>query len=287
MTKPVTPSLLGHIKRQAQRIRKERGLQHALALDAASSEAGFANYREVQNCLKGQPGQAAALARFALEISAYWRDRQSGASGHETLTLMLDQPLEQLLSPKQLDAARRLRDFRRVGEDRIEATGMRGSQESCRSAVMMAARTIQFAQATGLVPSAGYSKAYPGGSTANRPPGEDHATIWYDRSTRSYVIADEPYEQSVQGKTTLREQWAITHGYEVVKPAWPGMYNPEGGSRLFLLARAGTVPLTKLSQSLSALVRPPSWQQWKGKSSGLLTSTVSRPQQVQTPPKHA
>jgi hypothetical protein len=106
--------------------------------------------------------------------------------------------------------------------------------------------------ATKLRPSKSHSRAFPGGRSSNAVPGRDYYSIWHDRQTKRYLFADEPYEKAVEGKGQERETWTKEHGFVIVKPKWTGMYAPDVGSRLYLIAdETKGIPLEPIAAALS------------------------------------
>lgn len=129
---------------------------------------------------------------------------------------------------------------------------------------------------TKLRPSKGYSRALPGGRWSNVVPGCDHYSIWYDPKTQRYLFADEPYESKAQGYAAERVAWAMQHGFTITKPSWPGMYNPDGGSRLYLIADSQKgIPLDPIAASLDRLPPPIVADTWNGESCPSLPIFVS------------
>lgn len=52
-------------------------------------------------------------------LTAYWKDREGGASGRETLPISLSVPWTDLITPSQLQNHRALLHFRSVGPDHL------------------------------------------------------------------------------------------------------------------------------------------------------------------------
>ena len=130
--------------------------------------------------------------------------------------------------------------------------------------------------ATKLRPSKSHSRAYPGGRPINAVPGHDHDSIWYDCDSKRYLCADEPYERSAERRAAERAAWAEHYGYAIVKPAWPGMYFPEGGSRLYLIADAENgIPLEPIAAALNKLTKPIVEEPWEGESAPTVPILVS------------
>lgn len=268
----IRPSTLGGIKRLAKSIKVDRGIQHARALDAAAQAAGFENFRHAQNVLPD--GQS--HPRHPVFLTVYWRDKKSGERGRETLKLELDILWSELIRPTQFGVVRGLRRFKQEGPDHLARTELADSQNAARGYVCHAARTLQFMCATGLQPSKSHSRAYPGGRSSNAVPGQDHDSAWYDRKTKRYLLVDEPYEESAKSRDQERQKWAQHHGFLIVKPSWPGMYYPEGGSRLYLIADAERgIPLQPVVAALDRLPAPIVKEPWSGESGPILPYFVS------------
>lgn len=267
MLKNVVPTGLVGIKRLAKQIKAERSIPLHEAQDIAAQRAGYENLRHAQNALDGAGLAAAPKPSHRTFITAYWKDRKSGAKGRETLAIMLSCPWANLVKPVQLKLHRSLDDFRGEGSDHLARTDLLDGQSAARRAVCGAARGLLFMDATKLRPSKGHSRAYPGGSSMNSIPGRDHESVWYDPVTKGYVLVDEPYDASAQSKASERMAWAQRHDYDLVKPAWPGMYAPDLGSRIYLASpRAAGVPLADLVAALDSLPEPPMETSWTGES---------------------
>lgn len=272
--KTVHPSTMTGIKRLAKQIKAAEGLSHSAALDKASVAAGFENVRHAQRRLS--PHQPlSAVPRHPVFLTAYWRDLKAGTSGRETLTITLNAPWHDFLTPSQLKSARGIESFTPEGPDHLVRRNVVNSQGVAREAVCHAARTLQFVAATRLRPSSGYCRAYPNGNADSHIPGQDHVCVWFDREKR-YLIADEPYEAAEVHERQDRAAWFRTHGYREMKADWLGMHNPYGGTRLFLVADSTRgVPLDPLIEVLNRLPAPHSAADWKGESAPRLPYFVS------------
>ena len=78
------------------------------------------------------------------------------------------------------------------------------------------------------------------------------------------------------GRIEERQAWAQRHGVVIVKPSWPGMYYPEGGSRLYLVADAQKgIPLQPIAVALDRLSAPIVKEPWSGESGPILPYFVS------------
>ncbi len=272
----IRPSTLDGIKRLAKSLKVERGIQHVRALDEAAHSAGFQNFRHARNAIRAGGTAAPAHPGHRVFITVYWRDRKAGSDGRETLTIRLTVPLVELITPAHLGNHRALVYFRTEGPDHLARQTLTQSQSQARRAACAAARALQFMDATKLRPSKSHSRAYPGGRSTNAVPGQDHGSIWYDRASKRYLLADEPYERSVDRRSTERAAWAERHGFTILKPEWPGMYNPDGGTRLYLIADADKGILLKpLAAALDSLPKPIIEETWDGESAPTVPIFVS------------
>jgi hypothetical protein len=272
----IRPTTLEGIKRLAKSLKVERGVQHVQALDVASQAAGFQNFRHASNALRTGPAPEPEIHGCRVFLTAYWEQRESGASGRETLTIWVSSPWTNLITPLQLKNHRALAGFRKDGPDHLVHERQQNSQSHARNYVCAAARVFYFMDATKLQPSQGYSRVFPGGDSINAIPGHDHDSVWYDRKTRRYLFADEPYEGAAEGRKPERESWAKQHGFVIVKPEWAGMYAPDIGSRLYLVAdKTKGIPLSPVAASLNMLPAPIDESTWNGESTTMKPSFVS------------
>lgn len=250
---------LASIKRRAKAIVKAEKIQHSTALNNASIEAGYQNFRHAQNSLGLTP------PTFKVVLTAFWGDRIEKKSGKETLTITLSIPWHKLIRKEQLDHCRGLANFR-LGDKsyELEHWGCK-SDIAARGRVYEAARTLIFMEATGLRPSSGYWRAFPKICQLHGTgiPNQDHVSVWYHPETRRYLIANEPYDQSVADKINLQEQWCEEHDYHMIKPLWAGMYYPDGGSRLYLFShKKKGIPLQQLAERLNTLSNSMKAENW-------------------------
>lgn len=273
----IRPSSLDGIKRLAKSLKLERSIKHVRALDEAARLAGFQNFRHASKALRNatEPKSLSSTG-FRTFITVYWKDREADCDGRETLNIMLSQQWGDLITPPQLQNHRALIDFRPEGPDHLARRHLVQSQSQARRAACAVARTLQFMDATKLRPSKSHNRAYPGGSSSNAIPGRDHYSIWYDRDTKRYLFADEPYEAAAESVAAERTAWAQQHGYVMAKPTWAGMYNPDGGSRLYLVADVKKgIPLEPIVVALNRLPAPVVEATWDGESAPTVPFFVS------------
>ncbi|MCX5563773.1 DUF5623 domain-containing protein [Alcaligenes phenolicus] len=261
----ICPTTLAGIKRLAKSLKVERGIPHTKALDAAAQAAHFQNFQHARNVL--QHPTEARRPQHRLYLTSYWKDRASGASGRETLTLDLSDPWGDLIAPLQLLNHRATDEFRSAGPDHLQSTYRHDTQSKARHAVCAAARAFQFMDATKLRPSKGYSRALPNGDSSKAIPGRDHYSVWFDPLTKRYLFVDEPYGPAVKNRQDERQAWATKYGYGIAMPEWAGMHAPDVGSRLFLISEISKgVPLEPLVSALNRLPEPVVESPWTGQS---------------------
>lgn len=272
----IRPSTIDGIKRLAKLIKVERGVRHAQALEAAARAAGYQNFRHASKSLSGGLATQVRRPRHHVYLTAYWKDKETGNSGRETLSLELPIPWGDLIAPSQLENHRALVHFRAEGADHLAREHLERTQSEARRAVCAAARALQFMGATRLRPSKSRSRAFPGGRSSNAIPGLDHYSVWYDRDTKRYLFVDEPYEKAAESKSAEREAWSAKHGFKVIKSTWKGMYAPDVGSRLYLIAdTAKGVALEPVAAALDQLPPPIVEGAWNGDSAPMLPFFVS------------
>ncbi|WP_245285939.1 DUF5623 domain-containing protein [Bradyrhizobium sp. WSM1253] len=266
----IRPSSIEGIKQLAKRFKKSDGIQHAVALDKASKTAGFENYKHALRKLGD--GLAAPRPSAELYISVLWRDRTTKVTGCEILKMPLGRPLDALVKPAQYKASRGLGTMRREGPDHLADTYTASSQEAAREAACEAARTIQFIEAAQLVPSKA-KRSFPRGQFQHRMPGSDHDAAWFDPAAKIFIRTNEPYAHSI---TREQKEWADRHGWAVAISPWKGMYRPDGGTSLFLLADMSKGYL--LEPILSRLAEAPApivTSAWDGESRPIAPAFVS------------
>lgn len=272
----IRPSSLDGIKRLAKSLKVERGIQHIRALDEAARLAGFQNFRHASKALRNGIKPERPRSGYRTFITVYWKDREAGCDGRETLAIWLTTQWSNLITPPQLQNHRALFGFRPEGPDHLARQDLVHSQSYARREACAAARTLQFMDATKLRPSKSHSRAFPGGQSSNAVPGRDHYSIWYDRDTKRYLFADEPYEAAAEHMAAERATWAQHHGFAIAKPAWAGMYNPDGGSRLYLIADGEKgIRLGPIVVALDRLPPPVVEATWDGESAPAIPIFVS------------
>jgi hypothetical protein len=268
----IRPSSIEGVKQLAKRLKRADGVQHAAALDKASKVAGFENYKHALRRL-GDIARPPLRPTHEIYISVPWRDRANNTTGREILRMLATKPLDALVSPARYKAARGLSAMRREGPDHIADTYTAPSQQAAQKEACAAARTIQFIEATGLVPSTA-QRSFPRGQFQNRMPGSDHDAAWFDPVAKAYIRANEPYSRG--DVTAEQQQWAVRHGWALAASPWKGMYNPDGGSSLFLAADTSKgYSLGPIISKLADAPAPIVVADWDGESKPLLPQFIS------------
>lgn len=244
-TDSIRPTSLVGIKKLAKQIKKSAGIPHAAALDAAAEVANFANYKNAQRRLIRNPQ--------TIYISVYWLSAD-GFQGRETLPIGISLPVLELANRSQFRMTRGLSDMRLVATDHFVSDSLYPTQDAARRQACMAARTLQFMDATGLLPSREERRRRAKQDRDVRLPGMDHPSDWYDPLGAQYILVDEPY-LGPEDQVDERQAWAHEHGWQLEYAPWSGMYYP-GMASMYLACRTGGGP--GLGRILEALRRAPS-----------------------------
>jgi Domain of unknown function (DUF5623) len=260
----VLPTTLHGIKQLAKTIKRELNITHAIALDRAALQAGFQNYSHANTALETL---RLKVQQYGVFISCGWKDKVTLETGREVYRLGLTKKFVEILRPRDIALIAKLEWFAVYAVDNLTDKRLASTKEIARTRVNEVTRIIQFLDATKLRPSSGYSKAYPEGKPENKIPGEDHAQIWFDPATKGYLITDEPYDFSIQGKLQEREVWSRNHSFNLAKTVWGGMHYPGGGTSMYLLGSKSSN--TTFEVTLAAINRMPKAIQddhWCGES---------------------
>lgn len=256
--KKIIPSSLDGIKRLAKQVKRSEHITHTAALDVASQSSGYDNFYHARNALSNLK-----VSQYPVQIHAYWRDKETREKGSEILTLLLPCDWKEFISPSEFSFVRELWHYSVMGSADLSRKTSLGSKKAARESLCTVARTLQFIEATRLRPSRGLVRAYPYADKKHHVPGQDHISIWYDEQKR-YLIASEPYHDRYAECDVERDNWLQTHQYSEVKLAWAGMYNPYGGTHLYLISsNEKGIPLDSLVSSVNKLPRPISVDDWE------------------------
>lgn len=225
MSQPYTPpSTIAGISRLAKAIRRERGIKHTLALEAAAKIAGFENFKHAKRQLSF-PGAPSTLQ--SLYLTVYWDDRDSTkhASGRCTAEIRLPQETLNALESLKARGYWMLGGFQLESADHLQARLDASSQDRAKKRITDAIREFHFTVATGLRRMR-KMKDIRRINFLRDLPGRDHMSLWVDGMSGSWLALDEPYGSRYSSKESERGQWLAEHGLVTTGPAWEGLYLP-------------------------------------------------------------
>lgn len=253
----IRPSTVDGIKQLAKKIRRERNITHTEALDDAARQAGYENFMHAKRQLSARQASGAAPTVFPVYLSVHWRasrhsedvpDIDSPLAGREILCIELTRPLSEVVAKNRVDRARGLRGFRMEYEDHLEHQTDVVGRDEARKALLAAARSLRFMEATGLQPVS-LQKHRNMMRELDRLPGRDHVSQWFDPSTDSCILLDEPYARAIGGKADERQRWLEANNWVEAAPAWGGIYYP--GETVPLLVSQDVALLQRTAVALS------------------------------------
>lgn len=237
------PSNLDGIKRQAKRVERiNKELTHLAALDLVARRSGYESYQHARKSL--QAGFTTPL-QFSIFLSVYWRDSSTAprSNGLEILEVKLRRPLLDFLSKRHCSYAQGLKAFFVESSDHLEMRSNADSQERAQELLKRAALSLQFLEATRLIPATTKAQ-YAAVEAATELPSSDHISKWICPKTGGWLMLDEPYDHVTQPvEHERRDAWVRANGFQWAKPSWQGLYNPGRtlpyfvGSNTDLLAR--------------------------------------------------
>lgn len=267
-----TPRTQNGIKAQAEQLALAEAIPHMKSLELAAQSAGFQSWRQAQKLLPVSMPQ--------VSVAVNWYDFEAQQRGTETISYPFPRSVVENLHamfPGYL-----IRDG-----VRMLAKGQADNQWQARRWACETLRKIMFTEATSLMPSKAYRKAFPierqsfhGAVYYDRKamPGLDHESIWLDPATRGYVIGNEPYTDTLDldsERSARQQQWCDQYGYAMLQPTWSGLYNPEGGTRLSLLTKIGNgIDLPALAAKINRLPDDFGPESWPGESPSASISEV-------------
>ena len=273
-----TPRSIQGIKHTAAKLKRSLSLKTHEAQDLAAQQAGYANFKAARDTL---PEKA-----FQVSLSCRWLDTITHLRGNETLTLHLTRPWFQISCPNAPHKANGHLHLEKDSTGNLSYYSIAGSQSHARSLICSTARSLLFAEATGLMRASskkGWPRKKVHGLYGNYMesvviPGNDHEKTWMDPVSGEYVLSDEPYMSSIRlGKDGIeRAKWCKQHGFKELMLTWPGIHNPKGGTRMFLITKAGnSIDLQKLEKLSRHLPIDISEDDWKG-TSQIFESPIKR-----------
>ena len=222
----IRPSTVDGIKSLAKKIKRERNVTHMEALDLASRQAGYENFvhakRKLATALSQELGTASPS--YPVYLVAHWQERPApGANrrfGRELYRVDLSRPLPDVIPRHRLQHARNLRQAKMEYTDHIEFEGDIIGQAEARKALVYAARSLQFMDATGLVPPSNQREREIFRAMADLPH-HDHTSRWLHPGTGEWLFMDEPYLDRIAPD---RAAWLAERGLSEILPAWGGLY---------------------------------------------------------------
>lgn len=250
------PSTVDGIRRLAKSIKRELGVTHHVALDAAARKSGYQNFKHAKRAISAAHIPAADSSLHTAYLTAYWREQQGSGMGRkagcETLEVGLSRPLSSLLTRNQLGHARNLGGFKMVAADHAERIRDADSKANAEHQLQLAAATLHFLAVTGLTPA--YTQRHLHAmEIANELPRRDHYSWWIDPSCNSWLVVDEPYSRY---ESMERECWARDHGLCLVEVNWSGLYRP-GHCVVSLLSPSSSL-VDRVRSQVEALENSPS-----------------------------
>lgn len=256
----VIPTTIGGIKGLAKKLKKQQNVSLSVARGLASQFAGFQNYDHAVKVLDTPINSERNT--YKIFITFYWVDDETFKSGRETLEVLLNTPLRQLLTPHQLSLGSALSYFKFSGPDHIVSRYVTGNQDVARRKVCHASRQLQFINATHLKPGKGYG-VYPENSSSNIIPRKDHSSIWQDDQGR-FIFMDEPYHVEIDDPKRLA--WAKKFNQSIELSPWPSIYYPEQADMFLVSSNENGVPLKPIIKKLETLSYPDTVDLWRGES---------------------
>lgn len=230
-----TVRTLNGLKARAEVLAAEHSLGHMKSLDQAAKELGFSSYKKAQ--------QAMPARMIMIEVKARWHETRYKLRGTESMSYPFMLPLEQMLSPVKGRRRQRLGMFVKTADNVLEFDMTVDKQGEARRRVCQAIRRLMFMEALGVNLAPADVIGWPTGPGSNRTdnelrmPGTDHHSVWVTQEG-AVVIVDEPYLDSTGQRPKIEQQlaWCDENGFEMAVPVWKGMWNPEGGTHMALLA---------------------------------------------------
>lgn len=230
----VRPSTLFGIKRKAKRIaRLSPDITHLMALDLSAKQSGYESFHHARRALQAGLKPPPLHSIF---LSAYWRDSSTRprSAGLEILEIKLQRPLPDFLAKHQCHFAQNLKGFFMESSDHVEMRSTVDNLERARELLIRAALTLQFIEATRLQPAT--TKVQRSAmEKAHELPSTDHISRWICTYTGAWLMLDEPYGHVEQPEyQARRNDWSVSHGFNLAKPVWEGLYNPGSAVPHFL-----------------------------------------------------
>lgn len=225
------PSTLAGISRLAKSIRRDRGIKHTQALEAAARIAGFESYKHAQRKLTlAQP------TLLPLHLTVYWRDhRAEQTSGRCTAVVQLPEQTLEVLASLKVRGMTLLGGFELESPDHLRRRLDASSLSAAKDIISSAVRELQFCAATGL------RRVYKVVDLERLDflhalPRHDHLSFWMDGAASRWVALDEPYCDPQRMASSDRAGWLAEQELVMTTPSWAGLHAP-GNSIPYLIAQ--------------------------------------------------
>lgn len=228
---------LDNMKRRARQMARKQNCDLHTALDIVAVKRGFANFKDAAHQASSKPLRTPPT--FPVILRQWWRNSETRASGEETLTIALNQPLEQLLKSHYLTGyfgGCRVADDGAI--DLHRGGYLQDNPEYAQRRLTRIARALQFMEMTGLRPSRS-NRCYPRSHWHNRPPIADHDECWYHPTAKKFVLSTEPYPGRADRRESEMQEWRKKHGFDYVKVDSPSIYG--FGTELYLACKADSL----------------------------------------------
>lgn len=236
---------LNGLNNRAETLAAEHSLGHMKSLEVAAQELGFSGYKKAQ---KAMPARMVMI-----QVKARWQDPDLKLKGTETIAYPFMAPLAQMLLPAKGRRRQRLGIFVTTAPNVLEQDMISGEQEEARRMACMTIRRLMLMEALGVTLAPSNVIGWPTDRIHNqmRMPGADHESFWVTQEGAVFIV-NEPYIDNP--RMHLQESWCLEHHFEMVTPTWRGMWNPEDGTQMSILARKDSgVNLQKMAEKLANL----------------------------------
>jgi hypothetical protein len=257
-----TARTLNGLKNRAEILAAEHSIGHMKALEMAAKEIGFSGYKKAQQTLP--------IKMVVIQVKARWQEKNRTVKGCETIEYPFASPLAQMLLPAKGRRRQRLGIFVTTTPNVLDLDMVAGTQEEARRMACMTIRRLMFMEALNVTqaPSGvvGWTLVSRDGGVPEpvRMPGTDHHGVWVTQEGALFIV-NEPYTDNPN--LDLQESWCLEHGFEMVTPIWRGMWNPDDGTQMSILARKGSgVDLEQMADKLTNLPDDFGKYRWPGLS---------------------
>jgi hypothetical protein len=258
---------LNGLKNRAKNLAAEHSLSHMKSLDVAAQELGYSSYKKAQ--------QELPPSMTMIRVKVRWQEPRYKLKGSETIEYPFARPLEQMLAPSKGRRRQGLGMFVMTSPNVLELrhSGFPMTQGEARRWACQTIRQLMLMEALAITPAPAKIVAWPTESGTDgddhqvRMPGTDHYSVWVSHEG-AVLIVNEPYHDNAG--LPLQNGWCAKHGFNIITPTWRGMWNPEVGTRMSILARKDSgLDLQQMAKKLEHLPDDFSQSNWPGVSKTL------------------